>query len=35
MKAIRTVNGKKAEVKIGLTDVVQPGDTLVIPQRLL
>jgi polysaccharide export outer membrane protein len=35
MKAIRTVNGKKAEVKVGLTDVVQPGDTLVIPQRLL
>jgi polysaccharide export outer membrane protein len=35
MKAIRTVNGKKAEVKIGLTDVVLPGDTLVIPQRLL
>jgi polysaccharide biosynthesis/export protein len=35
MKAIRTVNGKKAEVKVDLTDVVQPGDTLVIPQRLL
>ncbi len=35
MKAIRTVNGKKAEVKVDLTDVVEPGDTLVIPQRLL
>lgn len=35
MKAIRTVNGKKAEVKVDLTDAVQPGDTLVIPQRLL
>ena len=35
MKAIRTVNGKKAEVKVDLSDVVQPGDTLVISQRLL
>jgi len=35
MKVIRTVNGKKAELKIDLTDAVQPGDTLVIPQRLL
>ena len=35
LKVIRVVNGKKAELKIDLTDPVQPGDTLVIPQRLL
>ena len=35
IKAIRTVKGKKAEVGVGLDDVIQPGDTLVIPQRLL
>ena len=35
MKVIRMVNGKKAEAKVDLADAVQPGDTLVIPQRLL
>jgi polysaccharide export outer membrane protein len=35
IKVIRTVNGKKTEQGIDLNDVIQPGDTLVIPQRLL
>jgi polysaccharide export outer membrane protein len=35
LKVIRTVKGKKTEQGIGLNDVIQPGDTLVIPQRLL
>ena len=35
IKVIRTVNGKKVEQGIDIQDTVQPGDTLVIPQRLL
>jgi len=35
LKVIRTVNGKKTEQGINLNDAVQPGDTVVIPQRLL
>jgi polysaccharide export outer membrane protein len=35
IKVIRTVNGKKVEQGIDLDDSLQPGDTLVIPQRLL
>jgi polysaccharide export outer membrane protein len=35
IKVIRTVKGKKTEQGLNLNDVVQPGDTLVIPQRLL
>ena len=35
IKVIRTVKGKKTEQGIDLDDVIQPGDTLVIPQRLL
>jgi polysaccharide export outer membrane protein len=35
IKVIRSVNGKKVEQGIDLADSVQPGDTLVIPQRLL
>jgi polysaccharide export outer membrane protein len=35
IKVIRNVNGKKVEQGIDLDDSVQPGDTLVIPQRLL
>ncbi len=35
MKVIRVVKGKKTEVKVDLTDSIQPGDTLVVPQRLL
>jgi polysaccharide export outer membrane protein len=35
LKVIRTVKGKKTEQGIDLNDAIQPGDTLVIPQRLL
>jgi polysaccharide export outer membrane protein len=35
IKVIRSVKGKKVEQGIDLDDVVEPGDTLVIPQRLL
>ena len=35
LKVIRTLNGRKTEQGIDLNDLVQPGDTLVIPQRLL
>jgi polysaccharide export outer membrane protein len=29
----RTVNGKKVEVKAKLSDVVEPGDTIIVPER--
>ena len=35
LKVIRTEKGKKTQQGVDLGDVVQPGDTLVIPQRLL
>ena len=35
LKVIRTVKGKKTQQGIDLNDAIQPGDTLVIPQRLL
>jgi polysaccharide export outer membrane protein len=35
IKVIRNVNGKKVEQGIDLDDSIQPGDTLIIPQRLL
>jgi polysaccharide export outer membrane protein len=35
LKVIRSLNGKKTEQGIDLYDAIQPGDTLVIPQRLL
>ncbi len=33
IKIVRIVNGKKVEIKVGLTDLVQPGDTVVVPER--
>ncbi|MBI2835278.1 MAG: polysaccharide biosynthesis/export family protein [Acidobacteria bacterium] len=33
IKLIRIVNGKKRESTVKLTDLVQPGDTIVVPQR--
>jgi len=30
---VRVVNGKKQEVKVKLSDIVQPGDTIVVPER--
>jgi polysaccharide biosynthesis/export protein len=35
IKVIRTLKGKKTEQGIDLADGIQPGDTLLIPQRLL
>jgi polysaccharide biosynthesis/export protein len=32
-KVLRTVNGKKQEVKMQLTDLVQPEDTIIVPER--
>ncbi|MGH9384231.1 MAG: SLBB domain-containing protein [Vicinamibacterales bacterium] len=32
-KVIRDVNGKKKELKLKLTDLVKPGDTIVVPDR--
>lgn len=32
-KVIRKTNDKEAESRIGLDDVLQPGDTIVIPER--
>ncbi len=33
LKILRTVNGKKVELKAKMTDVVEPGDTVVVPER--
>lgn len=35
MRVIRLIEGKKVERSISLTDVIEPGDTIVIAQRLL
>jgi polysaccharide biosynthesis/export protein len=32
-KVLRTVNGKKQEVKVQLSDLVQPEDTIIVPER--
>ena len=33
VKIVRVVNGAKKEIKVKLTDLVQPDDTLVVPER--
>jgi polysaccharide biosynthesis/export protein len=33
MKIVRIVKGKKVEVKAALTDLIQPGDTIMVPER--
>jgi polysaccharide export outer membrane protein len=33
IKIIRIVNGEKKEIKVKLTDLVLPGDTIVVPER--
>jgi polysaccharide export outer membrane protein len=33
MKLIRMADGKKKELSVELTDLVQPGDTIIVPQR--
>jgi polysaccharide export outer membrane protein len=33
IKILRTIDGKQKELKAKLTDIVQPGDTIVVPPR--
>jgi polysaccharide export outer membrane protein len=33
IKIVRTVDGKKKELKVKLTDVVEPGDTVIVAER--
>ena len=33
IKVLRTVKTKKTEIKVKLTDTVEPGDTIVVPER--
>jgi polysaccharide biosynthesis/export protein len=34
LRIIRTVDAKKRELKVGLDDVVQPGDTIIVRERI-
>ena len=33
IKIVRIVKGKKTEIKVSLTDLVRPGDTVMVPER--
>jgi polysaccharide biosynthesis/export protein len=33
VKIVRLVNGEKRELKVKLTDLVMPGDTLIVPEK--
>jgi polysaccharide export outer membrane protein len=33
VKIVRSVDGKKTELKAKLTDLVEPGDTLIVGER--
>jgi polysaccharide export outer membrane protein len=33
IKVVRLVNGQKKEIKVKLTDIVKPGDTIIVPER--
>lgn len=33
IQVVRMVAGRKYELKVGLTDMIEPGDTIVVPQR--
>jgi polysaccharide export outer membrane protein len=35
IRIVRIVNGDKKEFRVKLTDTVQPGDTIVVPERFL
>lgn len=35
MKIVRIVKGERKEVKVDLRDIVQPGDTIIVPERYL
>jgi polysaccharide export outer membrane protein len=32
-RIVRARNGTKTEIKAKLTDIVQPGDTILVPER--
>jgi hypothetical protein len=32
---VRTVGGKQVELKVKLSDIVQPGDTIIVLERIL
>jgi polysaccharide export outer membrane protein len=33
IKIVRLVNGEKKELKVKLTDIVKPGDTIIVPEK--
>jgi polysaccharide export outer membrane protein len=33
IKVVRIVKGKTVEIKVKLTDIVRPGDTIMVPER--
>jgi polysaccharide export outer membrane protein len=33
IKVVRLVNGQKTELKVKLTDLVKPGDTIIVPEK--
>ena len=33
IKIVRIVDGEKKELKVKLTDLVKPGDTIIVPER--
>jgi polysaccharide export outer membrane protein len=35
IRIVRIVDGSKREMKVSLSDVVQPGDTIIVPERYL
>jgi polysaccharide biosynthesis/export protein len=35
IRIVRIVSGEKKELKVTLTDVVRPGDTIIVPERFL
>jgi polysaccharide export outer membrane protein len=35
IRIVRIVNGQKKDIRVKLTDTVQPGDTIVVPERFL
>jgi polysaccharide export outer membrane protein len=34
VKIVRIIDGEKRELKVKLTDLVKPGDTIIVPERL-
>ena len=33
VKIVRAIDGKKKEIKVKLTDIVEPGDTIIVGER--